>query len=72
MRGSTSSVGRSDFWPEFRSLNHLFFGVMAGLVPAIQVLRLKARYADARDNPRIKSGDGHDGGELIRSHRKAL
>jgi hypothetical protein len=21
---------------------------------------------DARDNPRIKSGDGHDGGEMIR------
>jgi len=37
---------------------------MAGLVPAIHVLLLSRRQkdVDARDNPRIKSGDGHDGG----------
>ena len=47
---------------------------MAGLVPAIYVLRLNVRKkdVDARDNPRIKSGDGHDAGEVIQSHRNAL
>ena len=36
-------------------------------VPAIRVLLLRCRKkdVDARDNPRIKSGDGHDGGEMI-------
>jgi hypothetical protein len=42
---------------------------MAGLVPAIYVFSLKAPNTDvdARDNPRIKSGDGHDAGEVTRS-----
>src|SRR5260370_32377197 len=40
-------------------------GVMAGLVPAIHVLlaELQRKDVDARDKR------GHDGGELIRSHR---
>jgi hypothetical protein len=44
------------------------------LVPAIHALLLKLskKDVDARDNPRIKSVDGHDGGEAIRSHRNAL
>jgi hypothetical protein len=40
--------------------------VMAGLVPAIYVF-LHKKDVDARDNPRIKSGDGHDAGEVARS-----
>jgi NADH-quinone oxidoreductase subunit K len=35
---------------------------MAGLVPAIHALRSRGHEdVDARDNSRIKSGDGHDG-----------
>ena len=51
-------------------LNH-FSGVMAGLVPAIHAMlaELGKKDVDARDNPRIKSGDGHDSGGVIRSHR---
>jgi hypothetical protein len=47
---------------------------MAGLVPAIHVFSAEApqKDVDARDNPRIKSGDGHDAGEVIQSHRNAL
>jgi hypothetical protein len=43
--------------------------VMAGLVPAIHVLlaELRKKDVDARDNPRIKSGDGHDALHLIRN-----
>jgi hypothetical protein len=50
------------------TLNHLL-GVMAGLVPAIHVFLAESRKkdVDARDNPRIKSGDGHDAEEAIRS-----
>jgi hypothetical protein len=36
---------------------------MAGLswlVPAIPVFLARKKEVDARDNPRIKSGDGHD------------
>jgi hypothetical protein len=35
---------------------------MAGLVPAIHVFLAESSEEDmdARDNPRIKSGDGHD------------
>jgi hypothetical protein len=33
---------------------------MAGLVPAIHVLLVRVEVVDARVNPRIKSGDGHD------------
>jgi hypothetical protein len=46
----------------------MHFGVMAGLVPAIHVFWLKARKkdVDARDKR------GHDGGEVIRSHRDLL
>jgi hypothetical protein len=29
------------------------------------LLRCRKKDVDARDNPRIKSGDGHDGGEMI-------
>jgi hypothetical protein len=38
---------------------------MAGLVPAIHVFAAAQgrEDVDARDDPRIKSGDGHDGGE---------
>src|SRR5258708_6564188 len=32
-------------------------------------LKARKKDVDARDNPRIKSGDGHDGGEVIRSRR---
>src|SRR5215471_20611278 len=35
------------------------------------LLMARKKDVDARDNPRIKSGDGHDGGEAIRSHRNA-
>src|SRR5262245_44393194 len=42
---------------------------MAGLVPAIHVLLVCKKDVDARDNPRIKSGDGHDGEEAIRALR---
>src|SRR5262252_5074082 len=48
---------------------------MAGLVPAIYAFQLKAcrKDVDARDNPRIKSGDGHDVGEvMVRPHRNTL
>jgi hypothetical protein len=41
--------------------NHLF-GATAGL----------GKDVGARDNPRIKSGDGHGGGEVMRAHRRAL
>ncbi len=34
-------------------------------------LTRRKKGVDARDNPRIKSGDGHDGGEVIRSRRDA-
>jgi len=35
--------------------------VIAGLVPAISIGRAQCPVnRDARDNPRIKSGDGHD------------
>ena len=40
---------------------------MAGLVPAIHILLARKKDVDARDNPRIKSGDGHDGEEAIRA-----
>jgi hypothetical protein len=44
-------------------------GLDPGIVPAIDALLAEARKkdVDARDNPRIKSGDRHDGGEVIRS-----
>jgi hypothetical protein len=47
---------------------------MAGLVPAIPVFsaNISKQDMDARDNPRIKSGDGHDVGEVIRSRPNAL
>jgi hypothetical protein len=47
--------------------NH-FSAVMAGLVPAIHVFLAEDRRkdVDARDKR------GHDGGEVIRSHRNAL
>ena len=35
---------------------------MAGLGPAIHALAAR-KDVDARDNPRIKSGDAHDAGE---------
>jgi hypothetical protein len=38
---------------------------MAGLVPAIPLIKaLCLQNRDARDNPRIKSGDGHDESEF--------
>jgi hypothetical protein len=41
---------------------------MAGVVPAIHAFPAEGsqKDVDARDNPRIKSGDGHDGGEMVR------
>ena len=43
------------------------------VVPAVHALLDEGRQdADTHDNPRIKSGDGHDGGEMIRFHRNAL
>ena len=63
-------------------LNHLF-AVMAGLVPAIHVFPARPPYAPrkrgtvgrgadvgARDNPRIKSGDGHGGEEAREDFRE--
>jgi hypothetical protein len=49
-------------------------GLDPGIVPAIYVLLAERskKDVDARDNPRIKSGDGHDAGEVIRFHRNAL
>jgi hypothetical protein len=52
-------------------------GVMAGLVvlsrPSTSFsLKARKKDVDARDNPRIKSGDGHDGAGMIRSHRNTL
>jgi hypothetical protein len=46
---------------------------MAGLVPAIHAFLAEnpKKGVDARDNPRIKSGDGHDGEKVMRSHRNA-
>ncbi len=46
-----------------------FYGVMAGLVASgldpgaihAPYARCRKKYVDARNNPRIKSGDGHDG-----------
>jgi hypothetical protein len=35
------------------------------------LLSCRKKGVDARDNPRIKSGDGHDGEEAIPSHRNA-
>jgi hypothetical protein len=32
----------------------------------------KKKDVDARDNPRIKSEDGHDEGDVIAPHRNAL
>jgi hypothetical protein len=47
---------------------------MAGLVPDSHIFFAGRRKkgVDGRDNPRIKSGDGHDAGEMVRSHRNAL
>ncbi len=50
------------------------FGVMAGRVPAIRVFLAAGtrERVDARDNPQIKPGDGHDGTEAIPFHRTCL
>jgi hypothetical protein len=40
---------------------------MAGLVPAIHVVLAESRKKDVDARPRIKSGDGHDTEEAIRS-----
>jgi hypothetical protein len=57
-----------------RSILKHSLGVMAGLFRPSTSFLLKARKedVDARDDPRMKSGDGHDAGEVIPSHRNAL
>ena len=56
-------------------LNHLLRvmavpGLDPGIVSAIHALpTLGEKDVGARDNPRIKSGDGHDGGGVVRSRR---
>jgi len=46
---------------------------LSTLIPAIYALlaSLGKRDVDAGDNPRIKSGDGHDGGETIQWDRNS-
>ena len=48
------------------------YNVMAGLVPAIHVfLAFRQKDVDARDNPRIESGDGHDGHQMSVSYKSS-
>jgi hypothetical protein len=48
------------------SCMRLIVAVMAGLDPAIY--RGRGAWTDARVDPRVKSGDGHDRGEDVRLH----